>query len=49
MWFLFIRSSEDEYCPIEDVDQIQLGVLDELRQRLENVDIQLAYQEEETH
>ncbi|XP_029039903.2 UPF0489 protein C5orf22 homolog [Osmia bicornis bicornis] len=43
------RSSEDEYCPIEDVDQIQLGVLDELRQRLENVDIQLAYQEEETH
>ncbi|XP_012137827.2 UPF0489 protein C5orf22 homolog [Megachile rotundata] len=43
------RSSEDEYCPMEDVDQIQLGVLDELRQRLENVDIQLAYQEEETH
>ncbi|XP_026666876.1 UPF0489 protein C5orf22 homolog [Ceratina calcarata] len=43
------RSSEDEYCPSEVVDQIQIGVLDELRQRLEEVDVRLAYQEEETH
>ncbi|CAK9833335.1 UPF0489 protein C5orf22 homolog [Anthophora retusa] len=42
------RSSEDEYCPMEDVDQIQFGVLEELRQRLGEIDIQLAYQEEET-
>ncbi|XP_076169992.1 UPF0489 protein C5orf22 homolog [Ptiloglossa arizonensis] len=42
------RSSEDEYCPPEDVDQIQFGVLEELRQRLGEVDIKLAYQEEET-
>ncbi|XP_076671799.1 UPF0489 protein C5orf22 homolog isoform X2 [Andrena cerasifolii] len=43
------RSSEDEYCPPEDVDQIQLGVLDELRQRLGEVDVRLTYQDEETH
>ncbi|CAK9803751.1 UPF0489 protein C5orf22 homolog [Anthophora plagiata] len=42
------RSSEDEYCPMEDVDQIQFGVLEELRQRLGEIDIRLAYQEEET-
>ena len=43
------RSSEDEYCPPEDVDQIQVGVLDELRQRLGEVDVRLTYQDEETH
>ncbi|KZC12129.1 UPF0489 protein C5orf22 like protein [Dufourea novaeangliae] len=42
------RSSEDEYCPPEDVDQIQVGVLEELRQRLGDIDIRMAYQEEET-
>lgn len=41
------RSSEDEYCPSEDVDQIQMGVLEELRECLGDIDIQLAYQEEE--
>ncbi|XP_017754997.1 PREDICTED: UPF0489 protein C5orf22 homolog [Eufriesea mexicana] len=41
------RSSEDEYCPSEDVDQIQFGVLDELRQRLGDIDVRLTYQEEE--
>lgn len=41
------RSSEDEYCPSEDVDQIQMAVLEELRECLGDIDIQLAYQEEE--
>ncbi|XP_066596828.1 UPF0489 protein C5orf22 homolog isoform X4 [Prorops nasuta] len=42
------RSSEDEYCPLESVDQIQTGVLDELRQHLgPEIDIRLVYQEEE--
>ncbi|XP_024947428.1 UPF0489 protein C5orf22 homolog isoform X3 [Cephus cinctus] len=41
------RSTEDDYCPKEDVEQIQLGVLDELKERIESVDIRLAYQEKE--
>ncbi|XP_043264702.1 UPF0489 protein C5orf22 homolog [Colletes gigas] len=41
------RSSEDEYCPPDDVDHIQFGVLEELRQRLGDVDVQLAFQDEE--
>ncbi|XP_043266371.1 UPF0489 protein C5orf22 homolog [Venturia canescens] len=41
------RSSEDDYCPPEDVDQIQAGVLDELGQRLgSEIDVKLAYLEE---
>lgn len=43
------RSSQDEYCPSEDVDQIQVGVLEELRQHLGEIDVQLAYLKEETH
>ncbi|XP_076658544.1 misexpression suppressor of ras 6 [Halictus rubicundus] len=43
------RSSEDEYCPPEDVDLIQIGVLEELRQRLGDIDVQLSYQREETY
>ncbi|XP_078049314.1 UPF0489 protein C5orf22 homolog [Augochlora pura] len=42
------RSSEDDYCPAEDVDLIQVGVLEELRQRIGDIDIQLSYQQEET-
>ncbi|KAF3422436.1 hypothetical protein E2986_08609 [Frieseomelitta varia] len=41
------RSSNDDYCPPENVDQIQIGVLDELRQYLGEVDVQLAYEDEE--
>ncbi|KAK9308665.1 hypothetical protein QLX08_001398 [Tetragonisca angustula] len=41
------RSSDDDYCPSENVDQIQIGVLDELRQYLGEVDVQLAYEDEE--
>lgn len=40
------RSSEDEYCPPEDVEQIQVAVLEELQQRLVEVDIKLAYLED---
>lgn len=48
MLFLFYRSSEDDYCPPENVEQIQFAVLDELRLRLgAAVDIQLAYQQDE--
>ncbi|PBC31997.1 hypothetical protein APICC_07204 [Apis cerana cerana] len=43
------RSSQDEYCPSENVDQIQVGVLEELRQHLGDIDVQLAYLKEETH
>lgn len=39
------RSSLDEYCPPEDVELIQAGVLDELRHRLGNVDIKQPYLE----
>ncbi|XP_032665560.1 UPF0489 protein C5orf22 homolog [Odontomachus brunneus] len=42
------RSSEDEYCPPENVEQIQCAVLDELHLRLgTEVDVQLAYQQDE--
>lgn len=37
------RSSEDEYCPSEDVEQIQTAVLEELSECLGDVDIQLGY------
>lgn len=47
--FNFHRSSQDEYCPSEDVDQIQIGVVEELRQQLGEIDVQLAYLKEETH
>lgn len=41
------RSSEDDYCPPENVEQIQSAVLEELRLRLgTEVDLQLAYQED---
>ncbi|XP_076248833.1 UPF0489 protein C5orf22 homolog [Calliopsis andreniformis] len=43
------RSSEDDYCPPDDVDYIQVGVLAELRERLGDIDVRLGYQEEETH
>lgn len=44
------RSSYDEYCPPEDVDQIQVGVLDELKQRIAaEVDTKLLYLEEDTY
>lgn len=46
---IFYRSSQDEYCPSENVDQIQVGVLEELRQHLGDIDVQLAYLKEETH
>ncbi|XP_014203989.1 UPF0489 protein C5orf22 homolog [Copidosoma floridanum] len=42
------RSSEDDYCPAEDVELIQAGVLDELRQRIDSeMDVRLAYLENE--
>ncbi|KAI4501664.1 hypothetical protein M0802_002999 [Mischocyttarus mexicanus] len=38
------RSTEDDYCPIEDVDQIQSSVLELLTQRLNShVEIQACY------
>ncbi|XP_031826064.1 UPF0489 protein C5orf22 homolog isoform X2 [Nomia melanderi] len=43
------RSSEDDYCPPADVDMIQEGVIDELRQRLGDVDVHLSYTSPETH
>lgn len=42
------RSTEDEYCPPDQVDQIQVGVLEELRQRLGDMDVRLAYLEDLT-
>lgn len=46
--FFCCRSSEDEYCPPESVEQIQCAVLDELHVRLgTEVDVQLAYQQDE--
>jgi len=42
------RSSEDDYTPLENVDQIQIDVLDQLRERLgPEIDIKLIYQDEE--
>lgn len=41
------RSSEDEYCPPEDVEQIQMAVLEELGECLGDIEINLAYQGEE--
>ncbi|XP_071628562.1 UPF0489 protein C5orf22 homolog [Temnothorax longispinosus] len=42
------RSSEDDYTPLESVDQIQVDVLDQLRERLgPEIDIKLIYQDEE--
>ncbi|XP_011504418.1 PREDICTED: UPF0489 protein C5orf22 homolog [Ceratosolen solmsi marchali] len=42
------RSCDDEYCPAEDVEQIQVGVLDELRQRIgPKINVRLAYLEKE--
>ncbi|KAG5331240.1 CE022 protein, partial [Acromyrmex charruanus] len=42
------RSSEDDYTPLENVDQIQVDVLDQLRERLgSEIDIKLIYQDEE--
>ncbi|XP_043479199.1 UPF0489 protein C5orf22 homolog [Leptopilina heterotoma] len=44
------RSSYDEYCPPEDVDQIQVGVIDELKDRLGvDVETKLLYLEEEVN
>ncbi|XP_047113575.1 UPF0489 protein C5orf22 homolog [Schistocerca piceifrons] len=40
------RSSEDDYCPPEDVDFIQEAVLKELRLKFSPVKLQLAYLEE---
>ncbi|XP_011865695.1 PREDICTED: UPF0489 protein C5orf22 homolog [Vollenhovia emeryi] len=42
------RSSEDDYTPVENVDQIQIDVLDQLRERLgSEIDVKLIYQDEE--
>ncbi|KAL6449049.1 hypothetical protein ACFW04_000634 [Cataglyphis niger] len=42
------RSSEDDYTPLENVDQIQVDVLDQLRERLgSEVDVKLIYQQNE--
>ncbi|KAJ8670522.1 hypothetical protein QAD02_001781 [Eretmocerus hayati] len=42
------RSCIDEYCPAEDVEQIQAGVLDELRQRIgSDIDVTLKYLQDE--
>ncbi|EFN61905.1 UPF0489 protein C5orf22-like protein [Camponotus floridanus] len=42
------RSSEDDYTPLENVDQIQVDVLDQLRERLgSEIDVKLIYQENE--
>ncbi|KMQ99678.1 hypothetical protein RF55_1068 [Lasius niger] len=42
------RSSEDDYTPLENVDQIQVDVLDQLRERLgPEIDVKLIYQENE--
>ncbi|XP_012284385.1 UPF0489 protein C5orf22 homolog [Orussus abietinus] len=43
------RSCEDDYCPVESVDQIQVGVLDELEQRLGAIETRLVYLEEEAN
>lgn len=40
------RSSEDDYCPLEDVDFIQNEVLTYLRQRYVSTDVRLKYTEE---
>lgn len=43
----YYRSSEDDYTPLENVDQIQVDVLDQLRERLgSEIDIKLTYQDE---
>jgi len=45
---LFYRSSEDNYTPPENVDQIQIDVLDQLHERLgSEVDVKLIYQQDE--
>jgi hypothetical protein len=41
------RSSEDDYCPPEDVEFIQEAVLKVLRQVYAPVKLTLAYKEEE--
>ncbi|KAH0948884.1 hypothetical protein HN011_005450, partial [Eciton burchellii] len=42
------RSSEDNYTPLENVDQIQIYVLDQLHERLgSEVDVKLIYQQDE--
>ncbi|KAL6264615.1 hypothetical protein P5V15_004717 [Pogonomyrmex californicus] len=42
------RSSDDDYTPGENVDQIQVDVLDQLREHLgSEIDIKLTYQENE--
>ncbi|XP_069685879.1 UPF0489 protein C5orf22 homolog [Periplaneta americana] len=41
------RSSEDDYCPLEDVEFIQEAVLKVLRQVYSPVSVILAYEEEE--
>lgn len=41
------RSSEDDYCPPEDVEFIQEAVLKVLRQMYSPVKLTLAYKEEE--
>ncbi|XP_048514599.1 UPF0489 protein C5orf22 homolog isoform X2 [Athalia rosae] len=41
------RSSLDDYCPTEDVELIQAGILDELSHRLGTVDIKRPYLEVE--
>lgn len=40
------RSSEDDYCPPEDVEYIQDLVLSRLRMKFGNLDIRLEYEEE---
>lgn len=40
------RSADDDYCPVDDVEQIQTGVLDELRQFItKDVEVKLIYEE----
>jgi hypothetical protein len=45
--FFGCRSSEDDYCPPEDVEFIQEAVLKVLRQVYAPVKLTLAYKEED--
>ena len=45
--FFGYRSSEDDYCPPEDVEFIQEAVLKVLRQVYAPVKLTLAYKEED--
>ncbi|XKL68002.1 hypothetical protein PGB90_003493 [Kerria lacca] len=41
------RSSEDDYCPPEDVDFIQEKILSSLRNHFQSIDVKLIYEESE--